>query len=225
MNILSPKVAEALSLLEGDLNLVYNNLPQRQEKCSRIIDNFKKKLIMKPGTILIMIINKECLQEDDIILYQPTSDSHYIFGIYSKIYQEFNNKTLFKFINEKDFNDSCHKIVRNMNSNVVTFHDKSELMLVKILEKDLERLELSHQNENGEKYATIIVMWQNSFRIGKYFTNGMVSLELSQNDMMQDEEKLHNTTYYTFMNEKKYLQENENKNENEKYEAVTLIQT
>ena len=171
----------------AQLGKINQNMAESLEKqCSRIIDNFRK-LLMKPGTILVKIVDTAILQEGDIIIYQPEEQSPYMLGSYKRSEQS-GNKDIFKFIDESsfDFDSPYYNKATAMKSRPQHFEKESDLVLVKINNNDLKKLELSHQDENGDKYAPIILDYENHFRIGKYFNDTPVSPELSENDAYFD---------------------------------------
>ena len=79
-------ITNNLNTLRENLNTLneMNKKKLKIQECSRIINNFKRELLMKPGTILGKIVDKNILKEDDVIIYQREKNSPFIFGFYKK---------------------------------------------------------------------------------------------------------------------------------------------
>lgn len=232
---LDRKINQQLTILNNNLDILNNGNKAKlqsygQDECSQIIDNFKKKLLMKPGTNLMRIVNKDLLQHNDVIIYQPTENSHYIFGFYKRDSKKFENKHIFKFLNEEDFqlkeqpnfpsgvfsnsivalyNPNDYEKPTSMISDTEVIDDpKGELMLIEINETCLNHLKLSYTSENDRgNYTPIIIKLNDTeensfsyFRIGKYFGAGQVDPMLPRFTTP----KTKHEGYYTFINEKEY---------------------
>ena len=176
-----------------------------QKECSRIINNFKRELLMKPGTILVKIVDKNILKEDDVIIYQREQNSPFIFGFYKTDSKKFKEKDIFQFLeqeNWKDLKDTTkYGIPTSMNSQREKLDNpEDELMLVEI--KDLDLLELYHKDDTGRQCAPIIMSLNGVnnnvnityFRVGFYYGSGKFNTFSNAS----------NDKYYTFINEKQY---------------------
>lgn len=197
--------------------------------CSRIIDNFKRTLLMKPGTFLVKIRDKTTLKEDDIIIYQrDNKNSPFIFGLYKPNSDKFQNKDIFQFIPSKKYDEeqsSSFEIARSMDStNLPVQNPEDELMLVEF--KYLNQLKLylqtsydisDYRDKNNKKYVPIIM----SLIQGNYIGVGMYFDDPSDRNFFTTNRK-----YYIFINEKQYNENNSNSNQfiKNNYHMVTSIQ-
>ena len=187
-----------------------------QKECSRIINNFKRELLMKPGTILVKIVDKNILKEDDVIIYQREKNSPFIFGFYKINSEKFKEKDIFQFLEQQNWQhlkDSTKYGIPSLLSPLPLLNPTSmnsqrekldnpedELMLVEI--KDLDLLELYHKDDTGRQYAPIIMSLNGVnnnvnityFRVGFYYGSGKFNTFSNAS----------NNKYYTFINEKQY---------------------
>ena len=205
-NMNTPTIEQIKNNLKGHLrklNEITRNNLNAQEECSRIIDNFKKTLLMKLGTILVKINDKSLLKEDDVIIYQRDENSPFIFGFYKRNSEKFQDKDIFKFHQAGDhLKDSTkYGIPTSMNSQRENLDNpEDELMLVKI--KDLNQLELYHKDGTGRQRAPIIMSLNgvnNNVNI-TYFKVGFCY----GGDEFNTFSNASNDKYYTFINEKQY---------------------
>lgn len=201
-----------------------------QKECSRIINNFKRELLMKPGTILVKILDKNILKEDDVIIYQREQNSPFIFGFYKKNSEKFKEKDIFTFVaisEERGFY-AFAKSIESDDLQIVK-DPNDELMLVEINKENLGDLEPSHETETGEMYAPIVIKLSECFKIGKIvFLQDTPEVKVE----VEEEPVTNDTRYFTFISE---LEHNEKKREKfqnstnpfnvDPYNMVTSIQT
>ena len=179
-----------------------------QKECSRIINNFKRELLMKPGTILVKILDKKILKEDDVIIYQREQNSPFIFGFYKRNSEKFKEKDIFTFvaISEEEGFYAFAKSIESDDSQIVK-DPNDELMLVEINKENLGDLKPSHETETGEMYAPIVIKLSDCFKIGKIVflqdtPEVKVEVEVEGKPVTDD------TKYFTFISE---LEHNEKK--------------
>ena len=205
---LDQNLKKQITALEKSLNQlerinqenIHENKQYGQIECSRIINNFKKELLMKPGTTLVKVNKRTILKEDDVIIYQLKEHSHYKFGFF-KNNQEWQDKDIFTFADisqKQQENYAFATSIESSESQIVT-DPNDELMLVEINKENLGDLERSHKTETGEMYAPIVIKSSDCFKIGRIvFLPNTLQVEVDGTSVSND------TRYFTFISELEY---------------------